>query len=91
LFGGYYAIYYPSSTATAIFAYLPFTSPVVMLVKLGQGFDTNTAWQIYLALFILFCSAFVMFWVAGKIYKNGLLQFGHRLKLTHLLKWLRKA
>lgn len=90
LLGGYYAIYYPGSTLTDIFAFLPFTSPVVMLVKLGQGFSANDSWQIYTALLLLFVAAVSMFLVAGKIYRNGILQFGHRVSVKHLFKWLRK-
>lgn len=90
LFGGYYAVYYATSELTTLFAYLPFTSPVVMLVKLGQGFSANDSWQIYIALFTLFISAIFMFWVASKIYSNGVLQFGHRLQIKHLFKWLKK-
>lgn len=90
LFSGYYAIYFPSNGLTTVFSYLPFTSPVVMLVKLGQGFSANQSWHIYLSLLTLLLAALFMFWIAGKIYSNGILQFGHRLRVKHLFKWLKK-
>lgn len=87
---GYHSIYNAESTLTLVLGFIPFTSPVVMMTKLGSGFTDGTAWQLYLSIFILFVSALYILNVAGRIYKNGILQFGHRLKLGLLIKWLRK-
>lgn len=90
VFAGYHAIYFPTSELTLLFAYLPFTSPIVMMVKLGYGFEDGSAWQLYLSLFCLFLFAIAFISIAGRIYKNGILQFGHRLKWSLFIKWLRK-
>jgi hypothetical protein len=29
--------------------------------------------------------------IAGRLYKNGILQFGHRVKFSLLIKWLGKS
>lgn len=91
LYGGYYTVYYPQGPFASLFAFLPFTSPVVMMVKLGTGFSVNESWQLFASLGILLASALVMFYLAGKIYENGILQFGHRLKAKHFIKWLKKS
>lgn len=89
LYSGYYFMNYPESELAAWLHYLPFTSPVVVMVKLGQGYPAGQEYQLYLSLIILFLSAFGMLIVAARVYKNGILQFGHRLRLRHILRWLR--
>lgn len=91
VFSGYFVIEYPNSGWSTFFQYLPFTSPVVSMVHLLEGYETGQMYQLYLALFILFISAFVMLNFASRLYANGILQFGHRLRLKTLVKWLKKA
>lgn len=89
LVAGYLAIYYPDSTLTAWTAYIPFTSPVVVMVKLAHGYLPGQGYQLFVSLGILALSAFVMLQMASRWYKNGLLRFGHRLKIWHLFKMLK--
>jgi ABC-2 type transport system permease protein len=91
VFAGYYAILNPESQLAAWFHYLPFTSPVAVMVRLTQGYGPGEGYQIWLSLFILLASAFSMLIIAGRIYKNGILQFGHRLRLSLLFKWLKQS
>jgi len=90
-YAGYYTIVNPESRLTAIFHYLPFTSPVVVLVKLAQGYEPGQAYQIWVSFIILFISSLIFISIAARLYKNGLLQFGHRLGMKHLFKWLKKT
>lgn len=90
LYTGYYTMNYPSSSLVEWLQYIPFTSPVVAMVKLAQGYGEN-GYQIYISMTILYASALGMLLIASRVYKNGILQFGHRLRLVHLLKWLRKT
>lgn len=89
LFAGYYSLVYPDAMLSKVFHFVPFTSPVVVMVKLQQGYDPGHAYEMYLALLILLASAFLMLGLAGRLYKNGILQFGHRLKIGQLFKWMR--
>lgn len=91
IYSGYYALENPASELTTFFSYLPFTSPVVMLVKLGQGFPAGESYQLYLSLLTLFLSSVVTLFIAARIYKNGILQFGHRLKLKQLIRWVKNS
>ncbi|MDX1651972.1 MAG: ABC transporter permease [Brumimicrobium sp.] len=91
LVAGYFAIVYPDSSLTAFFGFLPFTSPVIMMIELANGFEVGESWRLYLALFILFVSGFITLYMAGRIFHNGILRFGHRLKLGLLLKWVKKS
>ncbi|NRA12590.1 MAG: ABC transporter permease, partial [Crocinitomicaceae bacterium] len=89
LYSGYYVIHYPESELAAWFYYLPFTSPVAVMVDLAQA--ESVGYEAYLSLFILIVSAVVFLRVAGRLYKNGILQFGHSVRLSHIVKWLRKS
>lgn len=91
LFAGYHHMYYPESELSTLFHYLPFTSPVVVMVKLAQGYEVGHAYEIWLSLIILLLSAIVMLRLAARLYKNGILQFGHRLRLKHLIKWMKRT
>ena len=91
LYSGYYVLYYPESTLASILHYLPFTSPVVVMVKLAQGYEPGHAYEIYMSLLTLLVSAFIMLAIASRLYKNGILQFGHRVRIKHIFIWLRRT
>jgi ABC-2 type transport system permease protein len=91
LYAGYFALQNPESSLTTFFHYLPFTSPVVVMVKLAQGYAPEESMQIYVALIILLVSAALNLMLAGRLYKNGILQFGHRVKFSLILRWLKKT
>jgi ABC-2 type transport system permease protein len=90
LFAGYYSLENPESTLATLFHYLPFTSPVVVMVKLSLGYAPGHAYEIWLSLIILILSALGVLALAGRLYRNGILQFGHRLRLVLLLRWLKR-
>lgn len=89
LYGGHYALVNPSSGLTSWFEFLPFTSPVVCMVKLAQGYPEGQGYLIWVSFFILLLSSILVLWFAGKLYKNGILQFGHRLGINQFIKWSR--
>ena len=91
LYAGYFALQNPESSLTTFFHYLPFTSPVVVMVKLAQGYAPEESMQIYIALIILVVSAVLNLMIAGRLYKNGILQFGHRVKFSLIVRWLKKT
>jgi ABC-2 type transport system permease protein len=91
LYAGYYSLQNPESTMATVFHYLPFTSPAVVMVKLAQGYEPGQVYQLYLSLIVLILSAIFILLIAGRLYKNGILQFGHRIKIGLLLRWLKKS
>ena len=90
LYAGYFALENPESSLVTFFHYLPFTSPVVVMVKLSQGYAPGQGYQLFLSLFILLVSTIFVLLIAGRLYKNGILQYGHRIKLSLMWKWLKK-
>ncbi|MCE2682188.1 MAG: ABC transporter permease [Flavobacteriia bacterium] len=90
LYAGYYSLENPESGLASLFHYLPFTSPVVVMVKLSLGYEPGHAYEIWMSLIILILSAAGVLALAGRLYKNGILQFGHRLRFGLLIRWLKR-
>lgn len=90
LYSGYYSLMNPESWLSTLFHYLPFTSPVAVMVKLAQGYPAGHAYELYLSLLVLILSSLAMLRIAGRIYSNGILQFGHRVGLRHFFRWIKK-
>jgi ABC-2 type transport system permease protein len=65
---------------------IPFTSPIVMMVRIPFGVPV---WQIVVSLSILVLSFIGTTWMAGKIYRTGILMYGKKVTWTELWKWLR--
>jgi ABC-2 type transport system permease protein len=65
---------------------IPFTSPIVMMVRLPYGVP---AFQIVASLTILVLSFLGTTWMAGKIYRTGILMYGKKVTWSELWKWLR--
>jgi len=65
---------------------IPFTSPIVMMVRLP--FDVP-AWQIILSISILILSFIGTTWMAGKIYRTGILMYGKKTTWKEMWKWLK--
>ena len=65
---------------------IPFTSPVIMMVRLPFGVEN---WEIILSMTILVSTFIITTWLAGKIYRIGILMYGKKANIRELLKWIR--
>lgn len=65
---------------------IPFTSPIVMMVRLP--FDVPF-WQLALSIGILILSFIGTTWLAGKIYRTGILMYGKKVSWKEMIKWLK--
>lgn len=76
----------PHGTVSQVFSYIPFTSPVVMLMRIPFGVPI---WQQILSLVILFTTFIGTVWFAAKIYRVGILMYGKKASYKEIFKWLR--
>ena len=76
----------PHGTVSTIFSFIPFTSPVVMLMRIPFGVPI---WQQLLSFGLLVCTFVFTVWFAAKIYRVGILMYGKKPTYKELLKWLR--
>ena len=65
---------------------IPFTSPVVMMVRLPFGVPT---WQLLLSIGLLFATALAIVWIAARIYRRGILHYGQKTSFGTLFKWIK--
>lgn len=75
----------PESGIAFWFSMIPLTSPIVMMVRLPFGVDT---WQILLSAALLIGGFVFTTWMAGKIYRTGILMYGKKVNYKELWKWL---
>ena len=76
----------PHGTVSQVFSYIPFTSPVVMLMRIPFGVPI---WQQLLSLLLLFGTFFMTVLFAAKIYRVGILMYGKKPSYKELIKWLK--
>ena len=76
----------PSGTIPTIFSYIPFTSPIVMMMRIPYGVPI---YEQLISLSILVATFFAMVWFAAKIYRIGILMYGQKPSYKDLYKWLK--
>ncbi len=76
----------PHGTVATVFSMIPFTSPIVMLMRIPFGVPW---WQIALSLFLLIITFLAVIWLAAKIYRVGILMYGKKVNYKELYKWMR--
>lgn len=76
----------PHGTISTIFSFIPFTSPVVMLMRIPFGVPI---WQQIVSLLILIGTFIFTVWFAAKIYRVGILMYGKKPSYKEILKWIK--
>jgi len=76
----------PHGSVAVVFSFIPFTSPIVMLMRIPFGVPV---WQILLSGILLYGTFLLIVWSAAKIYRVGILMYGKKPSWKELYKWLR--
>ena len=76
----------PSGPTAVWCSIIPFTSPVVMMIRLPFGVPF---WQLVLSLALLFGTALFITWLAARIYRRGILHYGKKASFKDLFKWMK--
>lgn len=77
----------PESTIATVFSHFPLTSPVVMLVRVAM--DTASWGELLISMSLLILAFIGSVWLAGKIYRTGILMYGKKASWKELYKWLK--
>lgn len=75
----------PDSQLGFWFSIIPFTSPVVMMVRIAFGVP---GWELALSISLLILGFIGATWLAGRIYRTGILLYGKKVTYKELTKWL---
>lgn len=76
----------PNGTIATWLSFIPFTSPIAMLVRIPFGVPT---WQIIVSVVLLILGFLLTTWFAARIYRVGILMYGKKVSLKELIKWFR--
>ncbi len=76
----------PHGMISTVFSIIPFTSPIVMLMRIPFGVPT---WQIITSLSILILTFLGAVWIAAKIYRVGILMYGKKASYKEIFKWIK--
>lgn len=86
LYMGFGVMRNPESSMALWASIVPFTSPIVMLVRIPFGVPTI---QLIASMVILVATFFGLTWLSGKIYRIGILMYGKKVNYKELWKWIR--
>jgi ABC-2 type transport system permease protein len=79
----------PLGTTATVLGVLPLTSAIAMPMRMAAA--SVPAGQVVLAIGLLVASTALVGWIAGKIYRVGMLSTGKRPSMGELLRWVRAA
>ncbi len=79
----------PTSAMAVGMSLFPFFSPVLMFARAAGG--AAPFWQVGLSFVLMALTIVAVAWVAGRIYKVGILMAGKRPTLPELIRWVREA
>jgi ABC-2 type transport system permease protein len=79
----------PNGSVAVIGSLVPFTSPIVMPVRVSvAGIEW---WQLALSLALLFVTAILIIWLAAKIYRVAIFATGQKPTFSEVLRWMKAA
>lgn len=76
----------PHGTVSTVFSFIPFTSPIVMLMRIPFGVPI---WHQLVSLLILLGTFMLIVWFAAKIYRVGILMYGKKPSWKEIIKWVK--
>lgn len=84
-YAGFYSVNNPDGPLAFWCSLIPFTSPIVMMVRLPFGIPV---WQKLLSVVLLYGSFILVAMAAAKIYRVGILMYGKKPTLKEMIKWM---
>jgi ABC-2 type transport system permease protein len=86
------AIQDPGGSLAVWASMIPFSSPIVMMARIAYGVPTTVPyWQLFLSMALLAGGFLFTTWIAGRIYRTGILMYGKKPTWKTMWKWAFKA
>ncbi|MBR5087501.1 MAG: ABC transporter permease [Muribaculaceae bacterium] len=86
LYAGIACMENPSGPMAVWCSIIPFTSPIVMMIRLP--FDVPW-WQLLLSIVLLYATALGCIWISSRIYRTGILLYGKKRSFKEVIKWVK--
>ena len=77
----------PEGFAAKLFSFIPLSSPIIMMIR--TPLNSTTVWELLLSVAILFATAVFFVWLAGRIYRTGILMYGKKPSYREIWKWIK--
>jgi ABC-2 type transport system permease protein len=84
-----YILSSPNAPYSVFLSLFPPTAPIAMFLRLTA--QTPPVWQIAASVALMVLGIWGVLWVAGRLYRVGILMYGKRPTLPELLRWIRYA
>lgn len=78
----------PDSSLAIWLSMIPFTSPITMMMRIPFGVPY---WEIIASAALLILGFVLTTWIAGKIYRTGILMYGQKVNYAIIWKWLKQG
>lgn len=85
-FAGFYSVNNPDGPLAFWASMIPFSSPIVMMVRIPFGIPL---WEKILSIVLLYGTFILISVFAAKIYRVGILMYGKKPSLKEMFKWVR--
>ncbi len=80
----YLEVFSPNATWTKVLSYVPFWTPMLMLVRIALG--TAAWWEIIVTIALMLAAILACTWFAARLYRYGALMYGQRPSLRQMLR-----
>ncbi len=80
----------PDGVFARVLSLVPPISPLVMPLRISAGSNVSN-FEILASIVLLVMAIFLMMWLAGKIFRTGILMYGKRPSLREIYRWLRAS
>lgn len=87
LYAGIFSMENPDGPLAVWCSMIPFTSPVVMMIRLPYDLPW---YELMGSLAILYATALGIIWVASRIYRTGILMYGRKFTVKDIIGWIKQ-
>lgn len=86
-FGMFRVINDPNATLGTVFSFIPFFAPFVVPVKWAMG--SLSVLELALSIASMIVGVLVIAWLAGRIYRTGILMYGKKPTFGEIFRWVK--
>jgi ABC-2 type transport system permease protein len=79
----------PENIIVRVLTYIPLTSPIIVVMRQGQG--DIAFWEIIISLFLLVAAIAGSLWLVTKVFRSFLLMYGKTPRFREIVRRLREA
>lgn len=85
-------LYNPDGQLAFWMSIIPFTSPIIMPMRISFGIgDALMWWELILSMVLMILAVWASLWASAKIFRIGILLYGKKLTYKDLWKWIRQT